>query len=121
VLRDIDLVLQTKQVRLNRGKTQILSREEAIRHFRVFENAKIDDLSEQIRRKINGGLGCSIEKNSVELEIVHGLEKKLFDGGNGEETLKRWIGLAGKLNARISPTVIDKLIRLRPGIRETAL
>jgi hypothetical protein len=40
VLRSVDLVLQTKQVRLNSGKTAILTRSEAIRAFSTFCESK---------------------------------------------------------------------------------
>ena len=40
VLKSVDLVLQTKQVRLNSGKTLILSQSDALRHFRVVDNRK---------------------------------------------------------------------------------
>jgi hypothetical protein len=41
-LKSVDLVLQTRQVRLNSGKTLILSQAEALRHFRVVENARLE-------------------------------------------------------------------------------
>ena len=111
VLRDIDLVLQTKQIRLNSGKT----------HFRVKENYEIDDLSEEIALRLADEYVDYYTANVLS-QIVHGLKrKKNFDGGNGEKILKRWFGLAVKLNIRIKSPVIDKLIRLRPGIRETVL
>ena len=42
VLRDLDLSLQTRQIRLNSGKTRILSHGEARRHFKVRENRLLD-------------------------------------------------------------------------------
>jgi len=38
VLRDLDLALQTRQIRLNSGKTMILSETEARSHFKIREN-----------------------------------------------------------------------------------
>jgi hypothetical protein len=121
VLRDIDLVLQTKQIRLNSGKTLILNRDEAIRHFRVLENAEIDHLSEDITLRLNANESTEVQAGVVLNRIVPGLERKNFDGGNGEKILKRWFGLAVKLNVRIRSPVIEKLIRLRPGVRDTVL
>ncbi len=37
VLRDLDLALQTRQIRLNSGKTRILSESDAYRHFKIRE------------------------------------------------------------------------------------
>jgi hypothetical protein len=62
VLRDIDLVLQTRQVRLNSGKTQILSKNEALLHFRVFDNAKLDALSASIDQLLKSGLSTETER-----------------------------------------------------------
>ena len=44
ILRSVDLVLQTRQVRLNSGKTRILTSAEAFQHFRVKDNISIDKL-----------------------------------------------------------------------------
>src|SRR6185312_13995155 len=51
VLRDLDLALQTRQIRLNSGKTKILSEKEAERHFRIRENLLLDKLSDLIEQK----------------------------------------------------------------------
>lgn len=52
VLRDLDLALQTRQIRLNSGKTRILSEAEARRHFKIRENSLIDKLADNIAAKI---------------------------------------------------------------------
>jgi hypothetical protein len=44
VLRDLDLSLQTRQVRLNSGKTLILTEADATRHFRIRENSFLSEL-----------------------------------------------------------------------------
>lgn len=120
-LKSVDLVLQTKQVRLNSGKTQILTRKEAIRHFRVFENARLDMLQARIDRRLKVGLPVDRERRLVELRIRNGIRARKFDAGNGEKILKRWITLAARLGAKISPTMLDSLIRLRPNSRENVL
>jgi hypothetical protein len=118
-LKDIDLVLQTKQIRLNSGKTSILSRNEALRHFRVFENSRLDSVSGSIERKIKAGLPIDREKNLVEIRISRGLKKKVFDQGNGEKVLKRWINLAAKTGANIEAKNMESIIKIRPNVRET--
>ncbi|WP_411032842.1 hypothetical protein [Shinella sp. BYT-45] len=118
VLRSIDLVLQTKQVRLNSGKTQILSRTDALKHFRTHENARLDFLEKRIDRKSNGGLALDRERRFVEASIRKGLKRGSFDTGAGDKILKRWFTLAGKTEARIAPKALFKIVTLRPSVRE---
>ncbi|WP_205925736.1 RNA-directed DNA polymerase [Rhizobium leguminosarum] len=92
VLKSVDLVLQTKQVRLNSGKTAILTRSEAIRHFRVFENARLDTVKARIDYRVKNGLPLDRQRRVIELRISQGIKRKAFDTGNGEKILKRWLG-----------------------------
>jgi hypothetical protein len=119
VLKSVDLVLQTKQVRLNSGKTVILSRGEAIRHFRVFENARLDAVKASVEDRIKHALPLSRQRRLIELRIRQGIKHKAFDTGNGEKVLKRWLGLAAKVDARVEPKVLEQLIKLRPSVRDT--
>ncbi|TIQ44611.1 RNA-directed DNA polymerase [Mesorhizobium sp.] len=118
VLRSIDLVLQTKQVRLNSGKTQILTRADALTHFRVHENARLDFLEARIDRKLKAGLALGRERRFIEVKVRTGLRSGSFDTGAGDKILKRWFTLAGKTEARIAPKALLKIITLRPSVRE---
>jgi hypothetical protein len=117
-LRFVDLVLQTKQVRLNSGKTVILTRSEAIRHFRVFENARLDTVKSSIEYRKKLGLSLDRQRTLVELRLKQGIRRKAFDTGNGEKILKRWLGLAMLTNAKVKPEILEQLIRLRPSVRD---
>lgn len=119
-LKDVDLVLQTKQVRLNSGKTQILTRAEALVHFRVADNARLDALTKRVDRRLGAGLAIERDRRLITLRIARGLKTKAFDTGNGEKILKRWITLANRTKAQISPRNLQLIIRLRPGARENA-
>jgi hypothetical protein len=118
VLKSVDLVLQTKQIRLNGGKTAILTRNEAIKHFRILENAQLDKLKEIIEHRIKAGLSLKRPKRVIELRIREGVKRKTFDTGNGEKIFKRWLGLANQTNANIKPLTLEQIIRLRPAVRE---
>jgi hypothetical protein len=118
VLKSLDLVLQTKQIRLNSGKTQILHREEAYRHFRVFENARLDLFRDRIDRRIKGGLPLNWDRRYLSRVIPRGLKKGAFDTGNGEKILKRLLSLAKNVNALVPHNDIEKIVRLRPGVRD---
>lgn len=117
-LKTVDLVLQTKQVRLNSGKTVILTRSEAIRHFRIFENARLDSVRASVDHRVKHGLPLDRQRVHVEARIRQGLRKKSFDAGNGEKVLKRWLGLAAKTGAVVKPEVLEDLIKRRPSVRE---
>lgn len=118
VLRSVDLVLQAKQVRLNSGKTLILTRGEAIRHFRIFENARLDSLKASIEYRIAKGLPLERPKRVIERRLRQGVKRKAFDTGNGDKILKRWLGLAAQTNANVKPKLLEQLIRLRPSVRD---
>ncbi|SCD24002.1 RNA-directed DNA polymerase [Brucella inopinata] len=117
-LKTVDLVLQTKQVRLNSGKTVILTRLEAIRHFRIFENARLDSVQASVDHRVRHGLPLDRQRTHVEARIRQGLRKKSFDAGNGEKVLKRWLGLAAKTGAVVKPEALEDLVKRRPSVRE---
>ncbi|MDA9549826.1 hypothetical protein ACM43_36275 [Bradyrhizobium sp. CCBAU 45321] len=118
VLKSVDLVLQTKQVRLNSGKTSILTRSEAIRHFRIFENARLDSVKASVEYRKKHGLPLDRQRRVIELRLSRGIKSKAFDKGNGEKVLKRWLGLASQTNARVKSETIEQLVKLRPSVRE---
>lgn len=118
-LKAVDLILQTKQVRLNSGKTVILTRPEAIRYFRIFENARLDSVQASVDHRLKHGLTLDRQRAHIEARIRKGLRKKSFDTGNGEKILKRWLSLAAKTNARVRPETLEDLIKRRPAVRES--
>lgn len=117
ILRSVDLVLQAKQVRLNSGKTVILNRFEAMRHFRILENARVDMVKSIVESRIKKGLSLQRQQKLIERRISRGVKRHLFDAGNGEKILKRWLGLAALSETKVSPVIIDQLVRLRPSVR----
>ncbi|MGI9128783.1 MAG: hypothetical protein ACR2IG_11280 [Roseomonas sp.] len=117
VLKNIDLVLQTKQVRLNSGKTVILNRTDAIKHFQIFENARLDSVQASVDHHRKKSLSLGRHRALVEARLRQGVRKQSFDKGNGEKILKRLLGLAVKTEAKIKPEMLEEFIRLRPGVR----
>jgi hypothetical protein len=117
VLKSVDLALQTRQVRLNSGKTLILTNIEALCHFRVKENADLDEMKSLIEQKQKAGLNTDSERRVIELRIRRGLATRAFDHGNGEKILKRWIGLAANLGASIRSRDLLSLFLYRPALR----
>lgn len=120
VLQEIDLILQTRQVRLNSGKTQILSAEDAALHFRVMENAELDEFGKRLDDRIRRKRSLAAQRRRVEKEIARGIQRGSFDGGSGDKVLKRWISLAIKTGANITPRKLRHIILSRPAVRENA-
>lgn len=119
VLKSIDLVLQTRQIRLNSGKTRILTRAEAERHFRIAENSRLNQLEVEIDIKVAFGLDLSSERAEVSKLLYGGIRSRNFDSGNGEKILKRLINISSKLEISISHKVLFKILVVWPSVRET--
>lgn len=120
VLRDIDLVLQSRHVRLNSGKTQILTADEARKHFMVGENLLIEKLIGRINDKSKAQKPIDKEKSSISRAIRIGLKKKYFDRGNGEKILKRLLTLARRVGAHVGLAELREIIARRPSVRSSA-
>ena len=121
VLRDLDLSLQTRQVRLNSGKTNILTATEAKKHFRIRENAFLGRLENSIKGKIVTGSSLARERNFISKAIKIGLYKGLFNGGNGSKILKRLIGCARIYGAYIDNVSFESILLHWPQLRQTIL
>ena len=68
ILKSIDLVLQTRQVRLNSGKTLILSQADALKHFRVNDNARLDFLRARANRRKKSGFNINRDRRTRRTE-----------------------------------------------------
>ena len=121
ILKCIDLVLQTRHVRLNSGKTLILRSSEAREHFRVRENFLLDMAVKRINTKVAAGISVARERESLVNAIRTMHRRKRFDTGNGEKILKRMFNISARIGADVDQKILlDTLIR-RPGSRGSAL
>lgn len=73
VLRSMDLVLQTRQLRLNAGKTVILTRDAAEQHFRISDNSRLDELASSIDEALSDESDLRGIKNQSERTFAGGL------------------------------------------------
>lgn len=121
LLKNIDLVLQTRHVRLNSGKTLILKREEAIKHFRVRENALLDYATDRINAKVAKGKSVRRERDAIARSIRVMSRRKQFDSGNGEKILKRMMSIGGRIGAEIDGNILFNVLYARPGSRTAVL
>ncbi|WP_439627229.1 reverse transcriptase domain-containing protein [Shinella sp.] len=120
LLRDIDLVLQSRNLRLNSGKTKILSASESYQHFRVRENTIIDKFDKIAAAKITSGASSVIFAGKLAKITEKMVEKNRFDAGNGEKVYKRLVNLTTKYNGRLTEKVFRDCVRNRPNLREAA-
>jgi hypothetical protein len=118
ILKQIDLVLQTRQVRLNSGKTKILTKKDAEAHFKIRENVLLDKLVASINSKHQNNKNLKREQMFTSFCIEYGFRRKIFDEGNGEKILKRLLTIAGKLDAEIGPHRIAETLIYRPSSRD---
>lgn len=121
LLRDIDLILQTKQVRLNSGKTKILNQKEAYIHFKIDENKLLDRIQIIYEKKIKTKSNLAKVRTNVCKLLDYWYKNKTFDNGNGEKILKRIITLITQLSGEIDEERILEFYKLRPNIREVLL
>lgn len=121
LLRDLDLALQTRNLRLNNGKTLILSAIEALRHFRAVDNAALEKM------RIRWNRDCYLDKKfklylkMYERALEWGVSRKYFDNGNGDKILKRLINLLAKNGGIISDSAFRHLLYEKPGLRKELL
>jgi hypothetical protein len=87
ILRDLDLTLQTRQIRLNSGKTRILDEQQAAHHFKIRENELLEQLSDRIEKQRSSGLPLDREHRWIRFALNGGFRREVFTTGNGERFL----------------------------------
>ncbi|WP_206453157.1 RNA-directed DNA polymerase [Aurantimonas marina] len=121
LLRDTDLVLQSRSLRLNAGKTKILTAKEALRHFRVRENNFLDRFEASIKSADEKGLPVIKILTKFEKIFRTAYNNGYFIEGNGEKIIKRCVNICTRHGILIDSNLYASLIRLHPNIRESAL
>lgn len=121
-VRDIDLTLQSRQLRLNASKTKILTRSEAIDHFCIRENRFLDICSEIIAR--SGVKAHPPVRRALAKAYAHwrgsDLRNSRFTRGNGDKIFKYLAKIGAVVGYEISPNDLITLIKLNPSLRLTA-
>lgn len=129
-VRDIDLTLQARQLRLNSAKTKILSQGEAFRHFCVKENSDLDRyarfiemtaLFKILKPRLGHSLASLYERWLSREPSGAPSDTSPFMQGNGTKIHKRIFTLMRKCD--VHPPVNDLiwLVRQQPGMRVTAI
>ncbi len=121
LLRDIDLVLQSRNLRLNSGKTKISSAADALDHFRVRENSLLDKFENILVVKNAAGKPVGTPLSKLVKITERMIEKERFDAGNGEKIYKRILGILNKHNHEISEKIFRDTTYKRPNVRDISL
>lgn len=121
ILRDLDLALQTRQIRLNSGKTRILTESAAYEHYKIRENHLLDKLAKKIDLKKAAGDSLEREVRQVGYAIRGGVRRGAFVSGNGEKIFKRTINFARMLHVDLDNDLFFSLLSGWPSLRPTVL
>ncbi|WP_170381172.1 RNA-directed DNA polymerase [Ruegeria atlantica] len=126
VIRDVDLTLQSRQLRLNSSKTKILSQKDAYRHFCVAENLLLARFETIIEKGRHLNWTRQLLVSLYELWLCRTPfsgpgEKSRFNAGNGSKIHKYILSLLYQCGGKVPEQDLLWLVRNEPGMRSTAL
>lgn len=121
VLRDLDLTLQSRHIRLNSGKTKILSAKKAKEHFCVFENEIVDKIEKRLSRRLAAGRLTPRQRNLLPWLMDRWWKDGIFHKGNGSKILKRLINYSRVFDAPLRDHLFREAFLNMPGMRETLM
>jgi reverse transcriptase-like protein len=119
-IRDIDLTLQSRQLRLNSSKTKILRSTEAYSYFCIRENRFLDFCSKRINE--NNVSYSSIQKAVGKAYYIwrgDDLNNSRFTAGNGDKIFKYLAKVGRETGFEIPSEDLLSLIKLQPSMRLT--
>lgn len=119
IMRDVDALLQLRGVRLNSGKTAILSKSEARAYFHSRANEFLDRIQLEIDAAIERGRSTASLAKRVRAGFDAFVAKPR--GGHEDKVQKRYIGLFAKLRDRHAVKFCLNKFADSPGFRETVL
>jgi hypothetical protein len=119
LIRDVDALMHMRGIRLNAGKTHVLSKSEAYRFFHVAENAKVDAFYVEANRRLKQGLKLVRFERKCYNAFCAFLNSASY--GHKDKVIRRYIGLFTKIR---SDSLLDYCVRhfqSDPDLREVAL
>ncbi len=128
-VKNIDLTLQARKLRLNSSKTKILTREEAFDHFCIEENAILQRGENVIKALLETNLPLTPIKRELEKLYEKWWDRDTngapningrFRRGNGPKILKWCLRSLMKTGGVIPQEDLIWLIRNEPSLRSTA-
>lgn len=120
ILRDLDALMHIRGIRLNSGKTHILSRAQARKFFQASENSKVDTLKQRIDEdKKTKSMVSKRTHRSLETSFDNFL--KVTPVGQHDKVIRRYIGLFSQAKNRYAESFVASAFTLDPSLRETAI
>jgi hypothetical protein len=117
LLRDLDSILQIRGLRLNAGKTRVLSAAEAATYFQQAENVIFENLEKRFKAAIKG------KRTFKTLERRAGQSFRRFirtaRGGHSDKIVKRYIGLAAEMKSDLAVRFLIDNFNGSPELRDT--
>jgi len=120
-IRDVDLVLHARQVRLNSGKTAILTAKEARGFFRFADHSLLDAHQAILEITPNNSAPYSSTADTLQKQLRLGYWKGQFDTGHGDKVLKRLLSLCRISDRSVPDRILADILRRRPTCRDAAL
>lgn len=121
IIRDLDLALQTRQLRLNSGKTKILSSVEAHHYYRINENIALDKLEARLNDLSESISNVNKYRNMISQAVNKGLKRGRFIDGNGEKILRRLINYSKRYRVKIDHESFSEILYNWPSCRRLIL
>jgi len=121
VIRDLDLTLQSRHIRLNSGKTKILTAAEAEQHFCVDENLFLDKLEAKLDKIKSTGQSTDRTAAILKWISLRWWKYGVYAKGNGSKILKRIINYSRVYAVDLDMGLFADIFLSAPGMRETLL
>ena len=115
ILRGLDEILLTRGLRLNMGKTKILSSEDARKYFLPDENRYLTIITKRLDKLIKSNNGIKDEKKKIRLRFKKFLEKDKL--GRWEKVYARYFTICSKTKDRFLEKYVPSLLNDSPGLR----
>lgn len=117
LLRDLDTLLQIRGLRLNSGKTKVLSAAQAAIHFQKLENETFEKIEARYKTAIK------IKKPIKAIEKAASREFRKFSKGpsvgHSDKVFKRYIGLASDMRSDFAVEYLIVNFANAPELRDT--
>lgn len=117
ILRDLDALLQLRGVRLNSGKTRVLSAKAARRFFCGTENEYLD----KMKARIASSQATGRSTNGLAKQLATRFDKFVAapTDGHHDKVCKRYLGLFATLRSDHAVSWSIAAFAAQPGLRET--
>jgi hypothetical protein len=108
-------------LRLNSGKTKILSSVEAHHYYRINENIALDKLEARLNDLSESIGNVNKYRNMISQAVNKGLKRGRFIDGNGEKILRRLINYSKRYRVKIDHESFSEILYNWPSCRRLIL